>query len=355
MQADRRVLVTGAGGFIGGRMVELLWESGWGEVRAGVRRWESAARIGRYPVEIVLCDVMNPAQLAAAMEGATHVVNCAYGGSDTNVRGTRNVLEAALAAGVERVVHLSTIDVYGEAVGEVDESRPVQRTGREYGDSKIDSEQLCLEFHRSHGLAVSVLRPTIVYGPFSGGWVEEFAQRLQMRPWLLPEEDCRGTCNLVYVDDLVNATVLALESDRAPGEAFNVNGPDRVTWNDYFHALNRAMGLPPLATANRRAAQLGAWVMLPVRRSAKAVLNRFSDQIMALYQRSELAKAVMKGGERLIRQSPTPGEFQMYSREVHFGTGKAAALLGYAPRFDMDEGVAHSAAWLRHHGLAPAR
>jgi nucleoside-diphosphate-sugar epimerase len=331
----------------------MLIELGSFEVRAGVRRWGSAARIGRYPVEIVLCDVLNHGQLEAAMAGITHVIHCAYGDGETNVRGTRNVLEAALAAGVRRVVHMSTIDVYGHADGEVREESGLQRTGRPYGDSKIEAEEICAEVS-ARGLEVSILRPTIVYGPFSAGWTLEFAERLQMRPWLLPPADCEGYCNLVYVDDLVSAALLALEAPGAVGEAFTISGPDRVTWNEYFHALNDAMGLPPLVAANRTASRLGASIMLPVRKTAKVVLNRFSSQIMSLYQRSAIAMAVMRGGERLIRQSPTPGEFDMYSRKTFYHTDKAARLLGYRPAYDMSAGVRLSAAWLRHHGLIRA-
>src|SRR5262249_18608136 len=148
-------------------------------------------------------------------------------------------------AGVRRVVFLSTVAVYGDATGELSEQAVTAPTGSPDGDSKIAAGEGC-RAAGTPGLEVVVLRPTIVYGPFSGSWTVEPAQRMIAGTWLLPPDACEGICNLLYVDDLVEATALALKVEGAAGEAFNINGPERVTWNQYFHTLNRAMGLPPL-------------------------------------------------------------------------------------------------------------
>ena len=344
------VVVTGAGGFIGGRVVEILHASGRATVRALVRRWSSAARIGRMPVDIRRVDVTDPATMSEAMSGAAYVLHCARADSRVNVEGTRGVLEAARRAGVRRVVHLSTIEVYGDASGTVSESDPPRATGREYGDSKIGAEAACREAIAA-GQEVVVLRPTVVYGPFSDLWTVEFAQRFRSGPFL-PEADCRGVCNLVYVDDVVGAMLRALTAPGVVGEAFNVNGPDRVTWNQYFEALNAALGNPPLARESVVRARLRAGLMQPVRKGAKLALKRFQRPIMAAYQRSRIAQRIMKSAETRIRQTPSPAEFSLYSRTAHYDNSKAAAVLGYTPRFTMSEGVALSAAWLRAAHLA---
>lgn len=345
-----KTLVTGAGGFLGGRVVEVLEDAEPGSVRAAIRRWSTAARIGRLPVEIVQADLMIPEQVASALEGVTQVVHCAVGPGDVNIAGTRNLLEACASAQVEKVVHISTIDVYGNTTGDVPETSEPQRTGAAYGDSKIGAEMVCREF-MDRGLPIAILRPTIIYGPFSALWTEEFAERLQVRPWPFPEPLCSGVCNLVYVDDVVAAIRLAMASPAAEGEAFNVNGPDRPTWFEYFVALNDAMELPALEVASTTSSNLTALAMKPVRASAKLALHHFGDQIMAVYKRSDLAKKVMKGAEGLIRRTPTTGEFQLYSKVVSFPAGKAEALLGYRPSVDMDRGISLSVAWLRHSGF----
>ncbi|HEX9844171.1 MAG TPA: NAD-dependent epimerase/dehydratase family protein [bacterium] len=353
MSDARTILVTGAGGFIGGRIVEVLHALGVGTVRAGLRRWSSGARVGRFPVELVKCDVRDAAEAAAALRGVTDVVHCAVGDHATTVDGTRVLLGAALEAGVRRAVHISTINVYGMPEGEIDETHPLTPTGRAYGDSKIAAERVCADL-ATRGLSLIILRPTLVHGPFSASWTVPYAQRLQARPWLVAEADAGGTCNLVYVDDLVGAVMAALNARTGSGEAFNINGPERPTWNQYFHALNDALGLPPLVPEAVGRARASARAIQPVRKAAKFVLKHFQPQVMALYHRSDLARSVMKRAEGVIRQTPAPDEFVVYSRRASYSTAKAERLLGYRPRFPLADALPMAAAWLRHHGYVTA-
>lgn len=351
MSEKRTVLVTGAGGFIGGRVVEVLHTLGTGDVRAGIRRWASGARIGRLPVEIVQCDIRDDAQVRAALDGVTHVVHCAVGDRTTTVEGTRTLLTAAADLGVERVVHLSTVDVYGTPEGEVDETRPLTMTGKAYGDSKIEAEEVCRQA-AGDGLHVTILRPSLVHGPFSAVWTIGYAQRLKKRPWLIHESDAQGTCNLVYVDDLVGAVLAAFEADSPSGEAFNVNGPDRPTWHQYFQALNDAMGLPPLVTATPTGARMKAGVVQPLRRSAKFLITHFEAPIKGIAKRSRVARAAMKRAEEVIRTTPAPAEMPVYGRRTSYATSKAEEMLGYRARFPMADAMALTGAWLEHHEFA---
>ena len=355
--AERRVLVTGAGGFIGARLAEVLHCAGGWHVVAGVRRWSTAARVARFPVELAQCDIRNPEQVKQALRGVTHLVHCAVTGDDpaTIVDGTRALMQGALHAGVKKVVHLSTVDVYGRPQGEVAEDRQFATTGRIYGDSKIEAEQAVREL-AAHGLPVTILRPTLVHGPFGATFTVAYAQRLQVSPWLVPEAAALGTCNLVYVDDLVGAIIAALETKVAPGEAFNINGAERPTWNEYFQQLNRALGMPPLVYAAPAQARFAQRLMEPVRYGAKALLRRLKPQIMALYQRSELARAFMKAAEARVRNTPNANELEAFGRRVSYSSEKAERVLGYRPRFPMDEALPLTAAWLRASGfvrLAP--
>ena len=224
MSSQRTVLVTGAGGFIGGRIVEVMHQLGADRVRAGMRRWTTGlasdvcrwACAGRYPRR-------RPAPASAGRCDARRALcggrSVGHGRWDEEAahRGT------CVRRG-ENVVHISTVDVYGRPEGEVNESRPLTTTGRAYGDSKIEAERACQEL-AAKGLPVTILRPTLVHGPFSATWTVAYAQRLK-RPWLIAEADAQGTCNLLYVDDLASAVLAAPSADTAPGSS-NVNGPER--------------------------------------------------------------------------------------------------------------------------------
>ena len=343
-----RILVTGAGGFIGGRIVEVLHELKVGTIRAGVRRWSSAARLGRLPVEIVQCDVNSAESVRSAMNAVTAVVHCAHGDATTNVEGTRTVLDEAQRAGVERVVHLSTVAVYGRHAGTFTEASPRAPGSNAYGRSKVQTEEICAE-HGRRGLAITILQPTIVYGPYGDLWTVEFAQRLSAGEWFLPERYTQGTCNLVYVDDMVKAVLLSLQNERAIGQTFIVNGEERPTWNEYFHALNDALGLPPLRPASAMRSRTKAGLMLPVRKTAKFILKKFQPIVLKVYQRSNVAKALMRHAETAIKNSPTAAEFELYSLRVSYEEQKAREMLGYRPAFSMRDGVELSVAWLRDH------
>lgn len=279
------------------------------------------------------------------MKDVTAVVHCAHGDFETNAEGTRNVLAEAQRANVERVIHLSSVAVHGRSEGSIAESSALAGSD-EYALSKIRSEEICAEY-TARGLNVVVLRPTIVYGPYSNLWTVEFAQRLKAGEWFLPETYTQGICNLVYVDDLVKAVILSLQSDRAPGETFIINGAERPTWNEYFNALNDALGLPPLMSASPFRSRIRSGVMMPVRKSAKFLLKHFQPFILGVYQRSNLAKAVMRRAESAIRNSPTAAEFDLYSLRISYEGSHARDVLGYKPAFAMRDGVALSVAWLR--------
>jgi nucleoside-diphosphate-sugar epimerase len=350
MSESRKILVTGAGGFIGGRTTEALYRLGAGEVVAGMRRWATGARVGRLPVDLVRCDIRKADEVRSALEGVTHIVHCAVGEHSSTVEGTRTLLEGAKNAGVQRIVHLSSVDVYGAPSGDIDESFPLTSMGKAYGDAKIEAEGVCQEFAQK-GVPVTILRPTLVHGPFSATWTVAFAQRLQKTPWLIPEKDAQGTCNLVYVDDLVGAIIAALDADTDPGTAFNINGPERPSWHEYFTALNAAMGLPPLRVSTSAAARTKSAMVQPFRKTAKVLVTHFQPQIMGLAQRSDAMRDMMVKAEGLIRTTPAPTEFAVYGRKCSYSTYKAEEQLRYRPRFSMAQTLPLTAAWLHHHGF----
>ncbi|UCD37827.1 MAG: NAD(P)-dependent oxidoreductase [Fidelibacterota bacterium] len=350
MTDQKVVLVTGAGGFIGGRVVEKLHLQGDWHVKAGIHSWNGVARIARFPVEIVPCDVTDPAAVNRALADVTHVVHCAIGPPAVTVAGTQNMLAAARAKNVQRFVHLSTIEVYDNQLnGEITEEMPVVANGDPYGDSKVQAERLCWEHHEK-GLPVVALRPAIVYGPFSKLWTVGVFERLASGNWGTLGGFGEGQCNLVYIDDVVQAIQLALEKHDAVGKAFNIIGPGIRTWNEYFRRFNDALGFPPLREIQPSRARLASAITQPIRATAKFLLSRYGQLIMNIYNRSTLAKKVMQQTERSLKTTPAAAELNLYSRKTGYSITQARQVLGYNPLTSEEQGIDLSVQWLKHHG-----
>ena len=349
------ILITGASGFVGSWLTELLHLAGHESVRAGIRGWANAARLGRTSADIVFCDVMKPDQIDTAVAGATHVIHCAIGPRDVIVDGTRNMLEASVKHGVQRFVHVSTTEVYGDVPGEIDESHEHQRGANDYGDAKIDAEKIVWDYIEKGKLPLSIVRPPIVYGPFSEHWVTRMADRLLSGNWKMYDGVGDGQCNLIYVTDLIQGIMLALRHPAAIGQDFILNGPEVVTWNEYFRGLNGALGLPPLEVASSGSTKGRAAVVAPVRAAAKVAMNYFEDPIMKMYQRNRHARSAMKWVEKKLKTTANFEDLERYNRQNIFLDDKAHRLLGYDPQFGVERGIEMCAAWLQHLGVAPLR
>jgi len=350
MTDKETILVTGAGGFIGGWIAETLFLSRSANVRAGIRSWSSAARIARFPIEITLCDVMDKESIGRAMTGASCVIHCVSGSREAIIQGTGNILEVAKSQKLGRFVHLSTTEVYGNGRGKIDETFPCQFTGNLYGDAKLEAEKLCWNYS-TQGLPVTVIRPSIVYGPFSRDWTVGFAQRLQSRNWGTFKGYGEGLCNLVYVADLVSGILLAVHHERAVGEAFNLVGPETLTWNQYFQKFNAALKLPALRVIDPANAKWRAVAMDPIRSLGKFVLKHFKAPLRKLSQQYRPARELLQYADKTMKTTPRIAELSLYNREARYLTTKASDMLGYQPAFGVDRGLDLSVQWLNNVGL----
>lgn len=345
------VLVTGAGGFIGGWVAEALHLAGW-EVRAGITRWMSAARIARFPLKIVQCNVMDQASLDEALKGVEVVVHCARGPEEDDAvskAGTRLLIERARRAGVSKIVFTSSVAVYGDATGLVEEDTPApEGTVTAYGNSKRIAEAVCDEL-ATDDLPIVGIRPTLVYGPFSQQWSVPFIARFASGRWAALGAKGEGKCNLVYVGDLVRMIRHMIEADTGRFAVFNGNGPEVPSWNSYLERFNAALGLPPLAPPDP---SLGLKVAIrrPVRKLGKYLLANHRDLLVGVASRSPKIKAAMKKAEEDLRLRPNDDEMNRFQTDVTYSMEKAAKA-GFVPRTSVDEGIAMTAEWARGSGL----
>lgn len=331
------ILLTGVTGFIAGHLAERLLAEG-ASVR-GTARPDPAALSGALPaglrpaaggqLEIVQADLLDAAALRRAAAGCRAVVHAAAwtGGGDlsdaagmrVNVEGTRNVLAAAQAAGVERFIYISSVAVYGlNRAPVVDETAATPPVGQAYPDSKIAAEALV----RASGLPYVIIRPASTYGPRGGAWTVGPIEAIVAGRLVLLGAD-RGLVTPGYIDNVVDGLLLALRHPAALGETFNLCDDRAVTYREFYLAYARMLGRERLPT-------VPGWFAL-LARSAPANLAR-----------------------RLLGR-PSVGPWSLHFRRnpSQFSVAKAQRVLGYAPQVDFAEGMRRTEAWLREAGYLP--
>lgn len=250
--APMRVLITGASGFIGCRIAEVLSLRHNLSVVGMVRRASTASGIARLPIELVQADLRSADQVHKAVKGIDLIVHCAYGtdwgeGSairDTTVTGTKNLLDAAVSHGVKNIIHLSTWAIYGEnAKGMVSEKTKPLPGDDLYSTTKLEAENL-FQNAKYKSINAMVLRLTNVYGPFSKPYTIRVVRDI-LRGVPLKFGSLELQSNLVYVDNVVRSVELGLalmQSKEIGKETLLISDRDQLTWQDYFRHLADQLG-----------------------------------------------------------------------------------------------------------------
>ncbi|MFI8849563.1 NAD-dependent epimerase/dehydratase family protein [Streptomyces sp. 891-h] len=249
------VLVTGASGFIGGHLTRRLAERGH-RVRVLVRPESdrSAFEDVADEIETETGDLDDLDSLARAAKGVSYIYNCAGMSADwgpwedfhrANVQGARKVVEAAHLAGtVDRVLHVSTTDVYGYPKQPGDESAACKDIGLPYNRSKILGERAVRKAAGETGVPVTIVRPVSVYGPRSKDFVIEIGNLL-LQKQMLYIRGGKVPAGLLYVDNAVDAMIAAATSQETVDKAYNLRDPEQTTWRQYVEALAAGMGVKP--------------------------------------------------------------------------------------------------------------
>ncbi|HWD64864.1 MAG TPA: NAD-dependent epimerase/dehydratase family protein [Solirubrobacteraceae bacterium] len=323
-------LLTGATGFIGGHLARRLVESGR-HVRALARPTSDTGDLERLGAEVAPGDLSDPVSIARAASGATHIVHCGALVSDwatvpeirrINVEGTRHVLEAALRAGVTRVVHFSSTDVYGHPNRPVDESHAPSRFSNWYSRTKLEAESEVRRASSAGAIEAVILRPATIYGPGSVGVVGEIGKAVRARSMLLIDRG-RAVAGLCYIDNLVDAAMLALTQEAAAGRTFNVTDGLEVSWSRFVRDLAHGLGSPPPRFS----------LPYPVARG----LGRAMEQSYRLLRTA----TGLHTPPLLSRQA-----VDVMGRDQSFSNARLRECLGWEPRVGYEQGLTDTLAWL---------
>jgi nucleoside-diphosphate-sugar epimerase len=341
-----RIVVFGAGGCVGGWICEELSLRDDIEQVACVRKWASAVRLARRGLDIRCVDLEDANELPAILNGADAVINATMPPPSREPELAAALYLASVTAGVRRFVQFSSAAVYGNRTGAVDENIAPAPVGN-YSLGKAEMESRLVGAAARSDTQLVILRPSIIYGPFSEGWTVRYVERIAKGRWRNLGRAGAGTCNLVHAQDVAKAAIAAAIGDLPPGtHVLNINGPAVVSWNEYIERLGDALGLRDRVTPN---------VALFRGMAAAAEILRMGGGfgwVRSLYRRSAGAtRAAMMNAQTVTKLYPSSSELDLLSRKVHYLADQATQVLGIRPSIPLEEGLRQSAAWCRVHGV----
>ena len=323
MPIPETVFITGARGFIGRALAHSYRQQG--AVVSGID-FQADPEWG-----VLAGDLSEPETWSHALNGVELVIHTAALVSNTasldqawqvNVKGTADLLEVCVDAGVKRFLQLSSVAAFGfQYPNQVEENFPLRPMGNSYVDTKIASEHAVLACHASGRMECTIVRPGDVYGPGSKPWVVLPLEMMQQGKFVLPARG-EGIFSPVYISDLVHGISLAASLEAARGQIYTISGGAEVSCREFFSYHHKMLGggarLRTTSTfVARTAAICVGWVT------------------RLLGGHSELGR----------------GTIDMLSRVHGYSIAKARGQLGYEPTVSLDQGMQLTADWLREQKL----
>ena len=326
---NQTVLVTGAGGFLGGALARQLAAEGV-NVRALIRNRAKAGYITDVPgITLVDGDLENELSLKKAVEGCAIVfhVAAALGGSPDlqariNIEGTRLLATAAAHAGVKRFVHVSSIAIYGftDLPDLITEDTPPSASEFTYTVTKRAAEGVLKLVAAQTGMAYSIIRPGMIYGAGSTNWTLALFKHAKRAPVLFPGEG-DGSAHPIYIDDVVDMILRMATDDRALGQVFNCTPDPAPTWREWL------LGYARLAGGHQQ------WRAIP------PFLAHMGAGLGMMF-------APAGSGRRDL-----PEILEMFLSRVTFSTAKGRELLGWEQKISLAEGIERCIPYLRAQNL----
>ena len=329
----KTALVTGAPGFIGGFLCQRLIDEGY-SVRGLAMPEERADHLERMGCSVVRGDLTKPDTIRGICDGVETVYHLAarvtYWGTrkdfyDAIYEATKHLLEES-AGSSPRFVLASSVVAVGlgrKHLNGYRETDPTQKVGIFYGDAKLDAEKLLWRYHNEGKVTGTVIRPTNVIGPGSV-WVRDAVDTLK-KPFFPLIDGGRWSASLVYVENLVDAFLLAGTKDEAKGQTYHVMDDYDVTWRQYFSDIAEMMGKPITRTTFLSIPFAVAWPLAGLIGGATSMFG--------------------------WKTSLTRHSVAMMGRNNDLDTSKARRELGWKTRVSYDEAKERIRDWMIQAGL----
>jgi nucleoside-diphosphate-sugar epimerase len=327
----RMNLVTGATGLLGSHIAEILVRQGQ-KVRALVRPGSDTRFLESIGVELARGDVTNPGSIVEAARGVTTFYHSAARVGDwgpweefveITINGTRNVIDACEKAGVQRLLHISSISSYGHPDGAglvLDETAPLGVNLHKwsyYSRAKVEAEKLAWEAHRGGRVKLTVVKPSWLYGPRDRASMPRLIRAIRAGKGKLIG-DGSNRLNLTYAGNEAEGCILAATHPRAVGEIYNLSNDGVITQAEYFNRIAKIIGAKPVTRK------------VPYRVAYSAA---FAMEIFGHIFRTKKPPLVTRYAVWLM------------GRRCFFSCEKARRELNWQPTVGYDEGIEKSVKW----------
>lgn len=324
-----QVLVTGATGFTGSHLCRRLVNEGF-SVRAIIRDEEAGQALRKRGIEPVVGDLRNRDSLSRAVQGIEIVYHLAASFRAgrarsidlraTNVLGTRDLVEAAGRAGVQRFVHCSSVGVHGDVQSPPADETTSMNPGDAYQLSKLDGEIAAKDAAAKAGMPLVIFRPAGIYGPGDLRFLK--LVKAIGKPVFPMIGNGKSLYQMVYVEDLLDGVLKCGKRPEAVGNTYILTSAHAVTMNEVFRTVAKALGRQPMK------------IHVPV------------APVYLLSMAVEFICAPFKLEPPLFRRRLDP-----FRKNRSFSIEKARKELGYSPKTTLAEGFRHTVRWYRQQGM----
>ena len=322
------MFITGINGFIGSNLATRLIAEGQ-EVSGLVRKTSNLSFLEGLKVKLFFGDLSDKALLDKATQGIDVVYHVAGRASDwgpmelfrkVNVEGTKNLMESSVNSGVKRFVFISSAAVHGfRGFRNATEDSPKTATIFPYSITKREAEDVVNRYHRERGLPTLIIRPGNVFGPRDRVTFAKMAELIEKGQMVYISRGRPLTCP-TYVENLIDAILLAIDRKDTVGETFIITDGLEITWKEYMDKIAEKLGVRrPLFSVPYPVAYSAAAV-------CEAILKLFRSKKPPIITRYRIANV---------------------GKDYHFSIEKARTKLGYQPRVSLDEAMERTVEWYK--------